>query len=109
MKLDTQGTADDRGTVERSRGWPLFDGRFRFGEVEGARNSQVGPGFDCWPGRYWLPADSQVQPTGKSCLTRAFGRAGEASRMISNAAPITEGRAIPDQLPFRALNATLAP
>jgi len=86
MKIDMQGTTDDRETVERSGGWPLVDGRFQFGEVEGARKRQEGPGLDCWLGRYWLPADSQVQPTGKSCLTRAFARAGESSRLVSNPA-----------------------
>lgn len=110
MKLAREGTTNHQETtVARSRGCSPLDGQFPFGEVDGAKKGHERPGLDGWPGRFWLPANRQVQPTGKSCLSRAFGRAGAPSGMVSNPAPRAECRAVPAQLPSRVENATLAP
>jgi hypothetical protein len=63
------------------------DDSFPIGEVLGAANSDEQAGLDGWPGRFWLPAHRQVQPAGNSCLSRAFGRAGELSPTVLHPAP----------------------
>jgi hypothetical protein len=71
---------------------PLGD-RILFGEIVLPISSHERPGLG-WPGRFWLPADGQVQPTGKSCLSRSFGQAGEQSWMVSSPAPGAESQAV---------------
>ena len=74
MKLVPEETTNAKeATVARSRGCSLVEHSFRFGEVDGAKKSHEWSGLDGWPGRFWLPAHNQGQPSGKACLSRAFG------------------------------------
>jgi hypothetical protein len=53
----------------------LMDGdRGLLDEVEGSIAIEEGPNLREWPGRFWLPDSSRVQPGGVSCLIRRDGR-----------------------------------
>jgi hypothetical protein len=78
MKLALEGTIDEKETImELSGVCSPVDDSCSFGEVLGARESHEQTGLDGWPGRFWLPAQSQAQPAGNSCLSHAFGLPGE--------------------------------
>jgi hypothetical protein len=47
---------------ERLRGDPLDGDRVTLDGTEASITIKEGPGLQVWPGRYWLPADSRVEP-----------------------------------------------
>ena len=88
MKLFPEETTHEKETtMELSTVCSPVADSFPFGEVPEAKKSHEQIDLDGWPGRFWLPAHSQVPPTGNACLSHAFGQARESAPMVLQAAP----------------------
>ncbi|MGP0066774.1 MAG: hypothetical protein ACLQGP_24685 [Isosphaeraceae bacterium] len=59
----------------RSQHTSPYGNRLLLGEIEGSITMKEWPGIPEWPGRFWLPDSTQVQPGGKNCLIRDDGGA----------------------------------